>query len=70
MILHVGEACPITHGVAYYRFDTDQRVAYMVPLHWVVRYTRLVWTWIRFAGRRGAIDAAYLRGYRDGTSRD
>lgn len=61
-VLAEGEACPFWYGIAYYEFDRDCRVAYPVPLHLLVRWLRVAWTWIRFGGWTGALDYAYRRG--------
>ena len=69
MKLAEAEQCPQWYGVAYYEFDTGRRIAAPIPLHWIMRYARVAWYWVRFAGRQGAIDEAYWRGYRDGVRR-
>lgn len=64
----IPEACevPEFYGVAYY--DPMRRVvhAYPVPFHWVVRYGRQFWYWVRFAGVNDRWSREINKAYRQG----
>ena len=38
-----GASIPFGYGVAYRMFDRQSRIAYLIPLHLLVRYVREAW---------------------------
>ena len=67
-----GEMLPRGYGVAYRRFDVDDRVCYPIPLNVVVFLAREVYYWVAFIVRYSVIDRLLTRmeklGYQRGCS--
>lgn len=50
MVLREGDELPEAYGAGYVRLESLQLVAYRIPLHWVARFGRWLYRWVRFGG--------------------
>ena len=61
-----GQLIPMGYAIAYRDFDLDMKVAYPIPLHFLVRWFRDFRFWLMSVGRPGYREniesAAYRRG--------